>query len=311
MIPRTTFVFAVIAALPALAQQEPKPAPPAAPAPTLRAEKVQSAEDVALVLDRLDRLAVIEKQGTLAPLAVGELRSAILATARSVVVTGVLEDVPLPQALEAVAAAAGSQGGRVSLVLSRADREIMSALRVSAAFHGARDVDALRALLRLHESAHHDDQAYVEWSEDGGVFVIRALQLDREPDQPELDPMDRALLLDPSRQPGQLPALPEGPRPWLGVSWVDQNPRGPGAGGVLVTQVFPGSPAVTAGIQAGDLITGFGEDGDEDEENAVMTGDDLRQRIAGHAPGDVMVVVFVRDGAVRRVSLVLGTTPGR
>jgi hypothetical protein len=311
VIPRTTFLFVVLAALPALAQQEPKkPAP--APTPTLEGQRVQSAEDVALVLERLDRLAVLEKQGTLPPAALIDLKSALLATARSVVVTGVLDDVPLPQALEAVLQAAGAQGGRVSMVLSRADREIMSALRVSATFHGARDVDAVRALLRLHESAHHSDLAYVEWSEDGGVFVIRALRLDRQPDQPDLDPTDRALLLDPFRQPDQPPALPEsGPRPWLGVSWVDQNPRGPGAGGVLVTQVLPGSPAVTAGIQAGDLITGFGEDGDEDAENAVMTGDDLRQRIAGHAPGDVVIVVFVRDGAVRRVSLVLGTTPGR
>lgn len=306
MIPRPSLPLLLLALLasPARAQQEPaRPAPPLET--RLQAETVQGAEDVALVLDRL---AALEKQqALLPPLDLQALRSAILATARSTVVTGVLDDVPLPQALDAVMQAAGAKGGRVSLVLSRADREVMSTLRVSATFHGARDVDAVRALLRLHESAHHDDKAYLEWSEDGGVFVVRATQLDAQPDLV----MEQPLQLDPFRLPGPDPTSPErGPGAWLGVSWVDQNPRGPGAGGVLITQVLPGSPAATAGLQAGDLITGFGEDGDEDAENAVMTGDDLRAKIAGHAPGDVVIVVFVREGAVRRVSLVLGTTPG-
>lgn len=308
-------LVALVGTSAALAQDKPgekappRPGPAPAPAPArLQAEARRSPDDVARVVEQLEKVAALEKERAVGGAAASDLREALLSTVSSVVVSGVLEDLPLSLALEAVLQAAGEKGGRVSLVLAAADRELLAALRVSATFHGARDVDAVRALLRLHESARDDDQAFVEWTEDGGVFVVRATKLDREP-----EPFQRGgLVFEPV--PGERePTEPTEPaqRAWLGVTWVDQNPRGPGAGGVLVTQVLPGSPAVTAGIQAGDLITGFGEDGDEAGDETVMTGDDLRRKIAGQAPGDVVIVQFVRDGAVRRVSLALGTAPGR
>jgi membrane-associated protease RseP (regulator of RpoE activity) len=64
----------------------------------------------------------------------------------------------------------------------------------------------------------------------------------------------------------------------------------PAVYGVEVGQVKPGSPAETAGIQSGDVITGIGAytvDGGADQ---------FRRAVALRQPGDTMTLTIWRDG---------------
>ncbi len=68
--------------------------------------------------------------------------------------------------------------------------------------------------------------------------------------------------------------------------------------GVLLSGVLPGSPAAEAGLQAGDLITGFA---------GVPITDltDYSEAMKTHAPGDVVVVEYVREGESSSVQVTL------
>ena len=82
---------------------------------------------------------------------------------------------------------------------------------------------------------------------------------------------------------------------FLGVSVAD------GTGGALVQAVEPGSPAATAGIQAGDLITSING-------TAVADGDALQQAIRAEKPGTTVTVGITRNGTPMTVKATLGTT---
>ncbi len=68
--------------------------------------------------------------------------------------------------------------------------------------------------------------------------------------------------------------------------------------GVLLSGVLPGSPAAAAGLQTGDLITGFA---------GVPIADltDYSEAMKRHAPGDVVVVEYVREGTAGSVEVTL------
>lgn len=97
----------------------------------------------------------------------------------------------------------------------------------------------------------------------------------------------RAPQLSPPRDepPGRAPQPqpPAGAR--LGVTVADADD------GVRVTSVLPGSGADEAGLRRGDVITRLGE-------HRVGSIDDLRDQLAGFAPGDV-VTMSVRRGDAR------------
>lgn len=77
-------------------------------------------------------------------------------------------------------------------------------------------------------------------------------------------------------------------------------PRGDGA---LVTGVRPGSPAATAGLQAGDIIIAIGE-------TPVRSQVDLQRALTEKFhPGETAQLRIVRGGAEQTVSVVLGTAP--
>jgi len=92
------------------------------------------------------------------------------------------------------------------------------------------------------------------------------------------------------------PAAPPAARgggygPYFGsVPDFAENP----APGVRVSGVRPGSPADRAGLQAGDVIVRFAG-------VTVRTLDDLTFALRTQRPGDVVEVVYVRDGAERAV----------
>lgn len=73
-------------------------------------------------------------------------------------------------------------------------------------------------------------------------------------------------------------------------------------GGVKLEQVVDGSPAEKAGLQAGDVITAFGD-------RTVGSDEELREAIASHQSGEKVKVTFLRDGEKRRTSARLGKAP--
>jgi peptidase M28-like protein/PDZ domain-containing protein len=69
--------------------------------------------------------------------------------------------------------------------------------------------------------------------------------------------------------------------------------------GVRITGVRAGSPAETAGLQAGDVITAIGD-------KRIANLYDMTDALRSHQPGDTVVIVSRREGVERRTSTVLG-----
>ena len=95
-------------------------------------------------------------------------------------------------------------------------------------------------------------------------------------------------------------------RPWLGVrasavtadvarSLGRDRPQG-----VLVADIYPGSPASRAGLQVGDLILTL--DG-----QAVNDQASLNYLVSTHRPGDAVSAQVVRSGVTRTVRLIVAT----
>jgi peptidase M28-like protein/PDZ domain-containing protein len=69
--------------------------------------------------------------------------------------------------------------------------------------------------------------------------------------------------------------------------------------GVRITGVRAGSPAESAGLQAGDVITAIGA-------KRIANLYDMTDALRSHQPGDTVVIVSKRDGVERRATAVLG-----
>jgi putative serine protease PepD len=82
---------------------------------------------------------------------------------------------------------------------------------------------------------------------------------------------------------------------FLGVSVADAT------GGALVQAVEAGSPAASAGIQVGDLITSV--DG-----KAIADGTALQQAIRSEKAGTTVTIGLTRNGSPTTVKATLGTT---
>ena len=83
---------------------------------------------------------------------------------------------------------------------------------------------------------------------------------------------------------------------YLGVELSDGSP------GAAVAAVTQGSPAASAGIQQGDVVTAV--DG-----RATGTADAAVSALAGHAPGDGVALTIRRGGSTRTVTVTLGSQP--
>ncbi len=68
--------------------------------------------------------------------------------------------------------------------------------------------------------------------------------------------------------------------------------------GACISSVVAGGAAEAAGIQAGDAIIGFKHEGDE-EFMDVFNFNDLREHILNSRVGDVVIILYVRDGEYR------------
>ncbi len=97
-------------------------------------------------------------------------------------------------------------------------------------------------------------------------------------------------------------------RGWIGVQIQPVTPEiAEGLGlkktdGALVAEPQPGSPAVKAGIQSGDVITSL--DG-----KPVKDARDLAKRIGAMAPGSSVKLVVLHKGSEKNVTLTLGELP--
>jgi serine protease Do len=74
-----------------------------------------------------------------------------------------------------------------------------------------------------------------------------------------------------------------------------------GTGGVLVTQVFPGTPAYGK-LEHGDIIVGLNG-------KTIETNQQLRNLVADTAPGSQLTVKFLRNGKEQSAELVVGDQP--
>ena len=85
---------------------------------------------------------------------------------------------------------------------------------------------------------------------------------------------------------------------YLGIN-VDTSSTPQGAG---VARVFPGQPAVKAGLRAGDVIVKL-------DDTVITNEDDLSNVIATKKPGDSLSVTYVRGGKQHTVQVKLATRP--
>ena len=93
------------------------------------------------------------------------------------------------------------------------------------------------------------------------------------------------------------PAVSNQPEAWLGID-VTSSPYG----GVMVTNVVPGSPAYWAGMEAGDVITQING-------RQIATPSDLKHVIAGMSPGQHVTVRFEGSGTTYSASIPLRNQP--
>jgi putative serine protease PepD len=86
--------------------------------------------------------------------------------------------------------------------------------------------------------------------------------------------------------------------PYLGVAVQTPANRS----GAQIGQVTTGSPAVGAGLKAGDVITGFAGE-------TIQSPEDLTAAVGAKAPGDKVTVRYVRNGTTRTTQVTIGTRP--
>jgi len=99
-------------------------------------------------------------------------------------------------------------------------------------------------------------------------------------------------------------------RGWIGISLQEldadlaQRLKVDVEGGALVAQVYPGTPAHQAGLEAGDIITNVA--GEE-----VGSSEALVRSIGLRKPGETVKITIIRKGQAQRLSVVLGERPSR
>jgi membrane-associated protease RseP (regulator of RpoE activity) len=99
------------------------------------------------------------------------------------------------------------------------------------------------------------------------------------------------------REVWPIPSWPTRPRwPWR----IRPLPRSQSVSGAVVTSVSKGSPADTAGIRVGDVITAV--DGE-----SVGKENTLQDLIRKHKPGDSVEITVQRRGAERTLKVKLGS----
>lgn len=98
--------------------------------------------------------------------------------------------------------------------------------------------------------------------------------------------------------------------PYIGIRPADLTPEvakqfGSGVdSGAIVQEVLPGTPADTAGIRQGDIITAL-------DDTKIADSGDLLGALRDYKPGDEVQVKIVRDGQKQTVNVTLAELPSR
>jgi putative serine protease PepD len=72
--------------------------------------------------------------------------------------------------------------------------------------------------------------------------------------------------------------------------------------GAQIAQLKNGSPAASAGLKVGDVITSFGGE-------SIASPDELTAAVGAKKPGDNVSVTYVRDGKTHTAEVTIGTRP--
>jgi hypothetical protein len=96
---------------------------------------------------------------------------------------------------------------------------------------------------------------------------------------------------------GHTPAVVSGSRAWLGIDVTRSS-----GGGVMVADVFPGSPAQVAGMEPGDVITAING-------HKIFNPSDVKAAIAGKQPGDQVQLQFQGSGTSYTAKVPLSSPP--
>ncbi len=88
---------------------------------------------------------------------------------------------------------------------------------------------------------------------------------------------------------------------YLGVTLSDA--MGAGEEGALVASVQPGTPAASAGLKEGDIVTKV-------DDKAIDGADTLSAAIRGYHPGDKIKLTYVRDGKGHTTDVTLTSSSG-
>jgi 2-alkenal reductase len=97
-------------------------------------------------------------------------------------------------------------------------------------------------------------------------------------------------------------------RPYLGISWAAVTPdiarynNLPAEWGVYVRSVGEGTPAASAGLQVGDILTKIGD-------TALDADHSFTNTLWKHEVGEQVVLEVLRDGQTLNVSVILGERP--
>lgn len=114
---------------------------------------------------------------------------------------------------------------------------------------------------------------------------------------------------------GQSAAQAATATPWLGVEMASSSFGGAGfptvggfaggfatGGGVLITEVVPGSPAAAAGLERGDVLTQIGN-------RPVATPADVQSALAGLRPGDQVQIQYAQGAMQYTTQVTLAARP--
>jgi putative serine protease PepD len=86
---------------------------------------------------------------------------------------------------------------------------------------------------------------------------------------------------------------------YVGVELTGNSP-----GGAKISQVQPGTPATSAGLQPGDLITAI-------DSKAITSTDQFIATVDTYGPGNTITLTVKRQGQTKQVKVTLGTRPAQ
>jgi S1-C subfamily serine protease len=238
--------------------------------------------------------------GTDAAKDVAVLKIANLPGAAAPVTLGDSSRVKVGQAVRAIGNA-GGVGGRPSVAAGRVTGLHRS---ITASDELDSSSEHLKGLIRVNARVRAGDSGGPLVDAAGGVIGMDTAAASGGTTAGFAIPINRAAAIAAQIEAGRASAeVHIGAAAFLGVDVVSLGPLSGLAGGAVVAAVSPGSPAASAGLVSGDVITALGG-------AAVSSAAGLERRLGAQHPGDPVPVTW-RDplGVSHAATVVLGSGP--